>query len=127
MLKLFSYLNRIFSKEEEADTKPKYVSVWSAKVLVVFGKKMIRINKGRIDNDKTDSLINIKLHQRVLIYNPDGPELHDCQTGESYGKLEVVKGTGRIAWVMKETSLVLLDKNTDNKPAPEVNDLVKPI
>lgn len=125
MQRLLNYLRRIFFNKKETDIKPKYVSVWPAKVLEVY--MHLLINKGKIHNDKADSLINLRLNQRVLIYNPEGPEIHDCQTGESYGKLEIVKCTGTVSWIESETSLILLDKNEDNNPAPEVNDLVKPI
>lgn len=56
---------------------------------------------------------NIKLGQRFLVYNL-GKEIFDPVTKESLGRLEIVRGTGRVTHVQQKISTV----KSDMKAAP---------
>lgn len=98
----------------------------------------------------------IREGQRMMVYNISDEEIKDPHTGESLGRLELVRGTGRVIFVQDKISIIESDqkqlyrKKIDNsnpffmappsqkaeiieyeqlKPFdnPQIGDLVKPI
>jgi hypothetical protein len=86
------------SEKERASPKEKIYPPIVAKVIDSF---RIVINIGRQGN--------IKQGQRFLIYELTNEEIRDPMTGESLGKLEVVKGTGKVIHVQEMISTVESD------------------
>ena len=85
------------------------------KVAKVIDEYMLVINKGSDDG--------IKDGQRFLIY-AIGDEVTDPDTGEPLGKLEIVKGTGRVTHCQAKLSTVSSDmqasarRTVRHKPSP---------
>lgn len=105
-----------------------------ATVAEVLGNgSRIVINRGTIDG--------VELSQEFLLYAISPHEIIDPETGESLGRLEIVKGTGYVIHVQEKMSIVkavqksmLLeafmpkDKKEDARFFnPEIGDKVKPI
>jgi len=76
-------------------------------VAKIIDEYTIVINKG------SDS--GIKNGQRILIFTI-GDEINDPNTGESLGKLEIIKGTGRVTHCQSKLSTVSSDmKNSASR------------
>lgn len=99
-----------------------------AKVAKVIDPFTLVLNKGA----KQD----IKIGQRFLVYTI-GDEIFDPETSLSLGKLEIVKGTGKITHVQDNISTLGSDMKTSpsrtvrriTKPAPSlvgIGDLFRP-
>ena len=103
--------------------------VYPAIVVKIIDELKIVINKGSRDN--------IKLNQRFLVYHLEEEETIDPITKESLGKLELVKGTGKVIYIQEKMSIIesdmikstLIAFQTSLRPFynPEVGDKAKPI
>ncbi len=113
-----------------------------AKVVVVIDDDRVAINRG-MEN-------GVKLGQRYLVYEL-GKEVTDPDTGASLGKLEVVRGTGKVVHLQEKMATLKSDLTkqrrirsrdplaftfgqgeeimTDEMPfnEPKVGDVAKPI
>lgn len=81
--------------EESQDAEPIRVRVAS-----VLGADRVVLNKGSADG--------FKYGQRFLIYAV-GDEINDPETGKSLGKLEMVRGTGRVVHIQERMCTVQSD------------------
>lgn len=130
------------SSTDRSQSKQK---VFPATVARIISSTRIVINRG--------SEHGIKKGQQMLVYSLEENEIKDPNTGESLGRLEIYKGTGRIIHVQEKISILESDRNryiedftkTSSSPLfhplpqkmtldenipfedPTVGDLVKPI
>lgn len=87
---------------EEAQGKPEQTPKHKPAVAAVLNSDRVALNIG--------SDHGVKLGQRYLIYELSDYEITDPTTGESLGRVEIPKGTGRIANVQKKISTLESDK-----------------
>lgn len=73
-----------------------------ALVVSVLNNYRLVINRGQSDN--------IKLGQRMLVYELSDNPVVDPETGESLGHIELVKGTGKIVHVQERLSTIESDR-----------------
>lgn len=81
------------------------------KVLRVIDEYNLVINAGSDDNIKETS--------RFLIYEL-GDDLIDEETGENFGPLEIVKGTGKILHLQQKICTVTSSMIVENKPTKKI-------
>lgn len=74
------------------------------KVAKVVDPYKIVINKGSNDG--------VEKGQRFLVYSISPDEIKDPETGESLGKLEVVKGTGVVTHVQDKIATIESDRKS---------------
>lgn len=86
----------------EKPSKGKLVRLWPATVAKVIDPWRVVINRGEVHG--------IKEGQRFLIYRLSVDEIVDPATGESLGRLEYVKGTGRVTHIQEKMSIVESDR-----------------
>ena len=89
-----------------------------ANIIDIIDNNQLVLDRGKFHGLKTG--------RRVLVYCLSDEEIINPNTGESFGYLEVVKGTGKIMEVNENTSLIQSDEllSFDN---PQIGDKVKPI
>ena len=73
-----------------------------ATVVRLVNRYTLVINRGHLDG--------IKNGQRFLIYRLSEDEIVDPETGENLGRLETVKGTGKVIHVQERISTIESDK-----------------
>ena len=82
--------------------------IFPATVVKVVDEYRLAINKGTQQG--------IKNGQRLLIYELSEEEIIDPNSGKQLGKLEIVKGTGKVIHVQEKMSTVESDtKETDKR------------
>lgn len=79
-----------------------FAKAFPAIIVRVISDRKVVINKG--------SLQNIKINQRFIIYSIDEEEIKDPKSGELLGKLEIVKGTGKVIHVQEKISTLISDQ-----------------
>ena len=93
------------SNSEEQDEK-----IFPATVVKVINDYKVAINRGESDG--------IKLGQRFLIYKIDEQEIIDPETGENLGRLEIVRGKGKVVHLQEKLATI---ESTDlDKPKKTV-------
>ena len=69
----------------------------------------------------------IKKNQRFQIYSLSDEEIIDPENGESLGRLEIVKGTGKVVEIQLKAATLESDGNAATFDNPKVGDKVRPI
>ena len=77
-----------------------------ATVAKVLDNYKLVINKGSEDG--------IRQGQRMLVYGISDEEIKDPRTGKSLGYLELVRGTGKIAYIEEKMSILESDKISES-------------
>ena len=94
--------------DNKESTKSQQEQIFPATVVKVINEYRVAINKG--------SRHDIKNGQRLLIYELSEEEIIDPTSGEPLGKLELVKGTGKVIHIQELISTVESDtKETDKR------------
>lgn len=88
--------------ENLKDSKSPQEAIFPATVVGVIDDYKVAINRGQIHD--------IKQGQRFLIYSLSEEEIVDPESGESLGRLEIVKGTGRVMHVQERMATIESDK-----------------
>jgi hypothetical protein len=78
--------------------------VFPAAVVHVIDPFKLAINRG--------SHHSIRMGQRFLVYKLSDQDIMDPTTGESLGRLEIVKGTGKVTHIQEKMSTIESDRKT---------------
>ena len=86
-----------------ADQNQLQKRVFPAQVAKIISPTRIVINRGFEHK--------IKLAQKMLLYSLSDEKIHDPETGEFLGYLEIYKGTGKVITVQEKLSVIELDRD----------------
>ncbi|MEM7593335.1 MAG: hypothetical protein AAF383_17770 [Cyanobacteria bacterium P01_A01_bin.83] len=88
------------SSTEQSKSKPQ---IFPATIARIITPTRIVINRGAEHG--------VKKGQKMLVYSLDENEILDPNTGESLGRLEIYKGTGKIIHVQEKMSTLESDRD----------------
>lgn len=84
------------------NTKKQAKKTFPATIAIVINDYRVVINRG--------TLHDVREGQRFLIYNLSEEEIRDPSTNEPLGKLEIVKGTGKVIHVQDQIATIESDR-----------------
>jgi hypothetical protein len=88
-----------------------------ATVVKVLETDRVVINRGTQDG--------VAVGQQYIVYILDNDVLVDPSTGEELGRLEIIKGVGRVTQV--QDRIAVLFHETGDFAGPRIGDIVKPV
>ena len=93
--------------KEQTPQMPTLQKVFPATVVAVNDSYTVAINRG--------SAHGIKIGQRFLVYGLSDDEIVDPETGDSLGRLEIVRGTGVVTHLQERLATIETDKRSKSK------------
>ena len=93
-------------------------TIFPAIVVRIMNDYRLVINRGERDG--------IKLDQRFLIYNIDDEDIIDPETEENLGRLEIIRGTGKVIHLQEKVSTIeSIKKLPSDRSVIKRRDLIK--